>query len=109
MEITLRLLYNKGCHIKRRLNNVEQSFNQYQLSENMLNIISELKFMQQTPIQHEVIPLALEGKNVIGQSQTGTGKTHAYLIPMLEQITHEDFNVQKMIIAPTRELAQQIF
>lgn len=109
MEITLRLLYNKGCHIKRRLNTVEQSFNSYQLSENMLKIINQLQFNEPTPIQHEVIPLALNGKSIIGQSQTGTGKTHAFLIPMIDQIDSDDYSVQKIIIAPTRELAQQIF
>ncbi|GEL78297.1 DEAD/DEAH box helicase [Tenuibacillus multivorans] len=84
-------------------------FQSYQLSEEMLNIIQQLHFKQPTVIQHRVIPSALRGENIIGQSQTGTGKTHAYLIPMINQLNLEEQRIQKMIIAPTRELAMQIF
>ncbi|TFB24823.1 DEAD/DEAH box helicase [Filobacillus milosensis] len=88
---------------------MKRYFQSYQVSQNMLNIINQLQFKQPTEIQHRVIPSALRNENIIGQSQTGTGKTHAYLIPLIDQLNLEDQSVQKMIIAPTRELAMQIF
>ena len=83
-------------------------FQSYQLSENLVNITEKLQFKEPTPIQQRVIPHALKRKNIIGQSQTGSGKTHAYLIPLLDQINIEEESVQTVIIAPTRELAIQI-
>ena len=65
-------------------------------------------FEEATPIQSETIPVALEGKDVIGQAQTGTGKTAAFGIPLLEKITVGVRAVQAVIIAPTRELAIQV-
>ncbi|MGM8214129.1 DEAD/DEAH box helicase [Bacillaceae bacterium W0354] len=88
---------------------MKQLFESYELSEDMLNIVKKLGFKQPTDIQHQVIPKALKKKNIIGQSQTGSGKTHAYLIPLIDQINSKNDAVQKMIIAPTRELAIQIF
>lgn len=84
-------------------------FNDYALSENMLQIIHQLGFKKPTEIQHEVIPQSFSKRSIIGQSQTGSGKTHAYLIPLFEQIDTTDSSVQKIVIAPTRELAIQIF
>ncbi|WP_279401500.1 DEAD/DEAH box helicase [Piscibacillus salipiscarius] len=84
-------------------------FQSYQLSPNMLTVIQGLRFKQPTEIQHRVIPAALRYENVIGQSQTGTGKTHAYLIPLIDQLNLNEQTTQKMIVAPTRELAMQIF
>ncbi|WP_027963452.1 DEAD/DEAH box helicase [Halalkalibacillus halophilus] len=83
-------------------------FQSFQLSEEMLNTIDELKFKHPTEIQHKVIPQVLKGKNIIGQSQTGSGKTHAFLIPLIENLHLENQEIQKIIIAPTRELAVQI-
>ncbi|RPF55613.1 DEAD/DEAH box helicase [Aquisalibacillus elongatus] len=83
-------------------------FQSYDLSSNMLNVIHQLNFKHPTEIQHRVIPAALKTGNIIGQSQTGSGKTHAYLIPLIDQLKVEEEVVQKMIIAPTRELAMQI-
>ncbi|MGP4072497.1 DEAD/DEAH box helicase [Piscibacillus sp. B03] len=88
---------------------MKRYFQSYQLSSNMLSVIQELKFKQPTEIQHRVIPSVLRRENVIGQSQTGTGKTHAYLIPLIDQLKLDEQSTQKMIIAPTRELAMQIF
>ncbi|MBU8906857.1 DEAD/DEAH box helicase [Desertibacillus haloalkaliphilus] len=65
-------------------------------------------FEQTTPIQAQTIPLAMEGKDIIGQAQTGTGKTTAFGIPLLEQIDMELDQVQGIVIAPTRELAVQV-
>jgi len=65
-------------------------------------------FEEATPIQAETIPLALEGKDVIGQAQTGTGKTAAFGLPMLNKIDSKKKQVQGLVIAPTRELAIQV-
>ncbi|MDX5321021.1 MAG: DEAD/DEAH box helicase, partial [Bacteroidota bacterium] len=66
-------------------------------------------FEKATPIQEQAIPLILEGKDIIACAQTGTGKTAAYLLPVLNKLTgSEDEKVKAIIIAPTRELAQQI-
>lgn len=66
-------------------------------------------FRELTPIQKQVIPLAMKGKDIIGISDTGTGKTHAFLLPILEKIDVAREEVQAVITAPTRELAVQIY
>ncbi|MES1042679.1 DEAD/DEAH box helicase [Peribacillus simplex] len=65
-------------------------------------------FEEASPIQAQTIPLALEGKDIIGQAQTGTGKTAAFGIPLMENIDINNENVQGIVIAPTRELAIQV-
>ncbi len=62
-----------------------------------------------TPIQEQVIPVALKGRDIIGISDTGTGKTHAFLMPILEMVDIDRQEVQAVITAPTRELAMQIY
>ena len=71
--------------------------------------IEDLHFEELTQIQEQVIPLALEGKDIIGQSQTGSGKTHAFLIPIFESLKEDVQQVQAVITTPTRELAEQIY
>lgn len=66
-------------------------------------------FRELTPIQKKVIPLAMKGKDIIGISNTGTGKTHAFLFPIFEKINVEKEEIQAVITAPTRELAIQIY
>jgi len=61
-----------------------------------------------TPIQSKVLKIAFDGKNILGQSQTGTGKTAAFLLPILNQIDTNKKTLQALILAPTRELANQI-
>lgn len=65
-------------------------------------------FEEATPIQAETIPLAMEGKDVIGQAQTGTGKTAAFGIPMIEEFERKIKKIQGLVVAPTRELAIQV-
>jgi ATP-dependent RNA helicase DeaD len=65
-------------------------------------------FQEMTPIQLETIPLLLEGRDIIGQAQTGTGKTAAFSIPMLAQVNENDSTTQGLVVAPTRELANQL-
>ncbi|WP_121662860.1 DEAD/DEAH box helicase [Metabacillus litoralis] len=72
-------------------------------------ITKELKFFEPTEIQERLIPSILRGESAIGQSQTGTGKTHAYLLPLINQVEPDRPEVQVVITAPTRELASQIY
>ena len=65
-------------------------------------------FEEPSPIQSQSIPVILSGKDVIGQAQTGTGKTAAFSIPLLEMINPEEKNVQAVVLCPTRELAIQV-
>ncbi|AYV67160.1 MULTISPECIES: DEAD/DEAH box helicase [Niallia] len=83
-------------------------FNQYELKPFIIDAIDELGFYEPTEIQQKVIPLVLKGESAIGQSQTGTGKTHSYVLPIIEKINPEKQAVQAVITAPTRELANQI-
>lgn len=66
-------------------------------------------FKQPTEVQERLIPLIAKGKNIIGQSQTGTGKTHTFLLPLFEKINADKEEVQVVITAPSRELAAQIY
>lgn len=85
------------------------TFNQFKLADFCNQVINELGFKKPTAIQEKVIPLIKKNKDVIGISQTGTGKTHAFLLPIMDKIDSEKDMVQAVITAPTRELAQQIF
>ncbi|BCB05541.1 DEAD/DEAH box helicase [Bacillus sp. KH172YL63] len=73
-----------------------------------VNALKEQSITEPTPIQSETIPALLDGKDVIGQAQTGTGKTMAFLLPMLEKIDPERDEIQSLIVTPTRELAIQV-
>jgi ATP-dependent RNA helicase DeaD len=70
--------------------------------------LKSLGLMEPTPIQEQTIPKVLEGRDVIAQAQTGTGKTLAFVLPILEKIDVSQSAVQALILTPTRELAQQI-
>src|SRR5918998_1293313 len=78
------------------------------LSAPLLEALQHLGYQVPTPIQEETIPLLLEGRDVIGQAQTGTGKTAAFGLPMLEYIDPEDPGVQALVLTPTRELCIQV-
>ncbi|MGL5540881.1 MAG: DEAD/DEAH box helicase [Erysipelotrichaceae bacterium] len=85
------------------------SYKDYNFSEPTKRFIEINGFEQPTAIQKAVIPLAMKGKDIIGISDTGTGKTHAFLIPILERMDIEQDYVQAVITAPTRELAMQLY
>ncbi len=76
-----------------------------QLSERLQNALREIEFTKPTPIQESAIPVALEGKDILIQARTGTGKTGAFGIPIIEKLRREE---RALILAPTRELAIQI-
>ena len=84
------------------------SFKDLGLTDARIEKLEQLSFDTPTQIQSQAIPRLLEGRDVVGQSQTGTGKTAAYSLPMLEQLDSQDSTVQALILAPTRELAQQV-
>jgi ATP-dependent RNA helicase DeaD len=85
-----------------------QSFKDLPLSMEVLKSIEELGFENLFPIQAQAIMPLLEGKDVIGQAQTGTGKTAAFGIPMVERLSPETQAVQGLVLVPTRELAVQV-
>ncbi len=78
-----------------------------QINEKILRAVKEMGFETMTPIQEQAIPVLLEGKDIIGQAQTGTGKTAAFAIPMIERIDADIRKPQGIILCPTRELAMQ--
>src|SRR4028119_2488085 len=83
------------------------SFQSLGLSEAGVHQLEKLGFTTPTPIQVQAIPELLSGRDVVGQSQTGTGKTAAFSVPMLERLDIESRVVQALILTPTRELASQ--
>lgn len=83
-------------------------FEDLQLSSATLKSLKRIGFEETTPIQEQTIPLSLEGKDIIGQAQTGTGKTAAFGIPLVEKINPRNKHIQSLVIAPTRELAIQV-
>ena len=85
-----------------------QSFKDLPLSPEVLKSINELGFDALFPIQAQAIMPLLEGKDVIGQAQTGTGKTAAFGVPMVQKLNREVRGVQALVLAPTRELANQV-
>jgi len=85
-----------------------QSFKDLPLSSEVLRSINELGFDQLFPIQAQAINPLLEGKDVIGQAQTGTGKTAAFGVPMVQRLNRDIRGVQGLILVPTRELAVQV-
>ena len=83
-------------------------FEDMNISNEICRAVLDMGFEEATPIQRQAIPVILEGKDIIGQSQTGTGKTAAFGIPLLERINPEDRRLQALILCPTRELAIQV-
>ena len=84
------------------------TFKDLGISEATLNQLEQLGFEKPTQIQQDAIPALLEGKDIVGQSQTGTGKTAAFALPALEIVEADNKAVQTLILTPTRELAQQV-
>ncbi len=85
------------------------SFKQFNLEPYLLDALEELHFKEPTDIQKEVITQIQSGRDIIGQSKTGSGKTHAFLIPLFNQLKENVNQVQIVITAPSRELAEQIY
>lgn len=86
---------------------VEMRYEDSAIDKRILRGIKEMGFELMTPIQAQAIPLLLEGYDIIGQAQTGTGKTAAFGIPLIQNIDPEDKHIQAIVLCPTRELAIQ--
>lgn len=84
-------------------------FETFNLESTMLDAIKDLNFEKPTEIQNRIIPKILKRTNLIGQSQTGTGKSHAFLLPLMHLIDIDLQEPQVIVVAPTRELAQQLY
>ncbi len=83
-------------------------FDELEINQNILRAIEEMGFEEMSPIQAKAIPIILEGRDVVGQAQTGTGKTAAFGIPLMQKINPKDRSLQAMVLCPTRELAIQV-
>lgn len=84
------------------------NFSSLAISQKLLRAIRDAGFNEMTPIQAASIPTLLAGKDLIGQSQTGSGKTAAFIIPILQNIDVSIMAVQALILCPTRELSDQV-
>lgn len=88
---------------------MSNSFKQFDLEDYLIEAIEELGFKEPTDIQREVITNIQSGRDIIGQSKTGSGKTHAFLLPLFNQLEEKANQVQVVITAPSRELAEQLY
>ena len=84
-------------------------FKELPLKQFIQDALLDIHFETLTPVQEEVIPQALDGQSLIVQSQTGSGKTHSFLVPILNQIDADANEVQAVVTAPSRELAEQLY
>src|SRR5919106_4441612 len=82
------------------------SFHGLGIAPKVLEVLNRYGFVTPTPIQHQCIPIAIEGKDIVGIAQTGTGKTLAFGIPMLQSLIQEEG--EGLVVVPTRELAMQV-
>lgn len=88
--------------------NILKTFQEFDLSPKVLRAVTEMGFEEATPIQEKTIPLAMEGRDLIGQAQTGTGKTAAFGLPLVNKIDVTENRIVALIMCPTRELAIQV-
>lgn len=91
------------------MSSTNPSFDQFKLNKQLLEAIKDAGYSKPTPIQEQAIPLALAGHDVLGIAQTGTGKTAAYVLPLLMKVKYaQGMHPRALILAPTRELVMQI-
>lgn len=88
---------------------IDASFETFHFNQTLEQVVEKLQFTEPTDIQKKIIPRILKGESVIGSSHTGSGKTHAFLLPLFNQLNTRERQVQFVITLPTRELATQIF
>ena len=84
-----------------------ENFNDFNLSKEVLKAVVEMGFEEPSPIQKQAIPTMLNNEDIIGQAQTGTGKTASFGIPLLQKIDPHLKKTQAIVLCPTRELAIQ--
>src|SRR5688572_15926360 len=97
-----------GCETRSRCDMEKRPFDQLGLSADLLKAVAKMGFEEASPIQTAVIPTILEGRDVVGQSSTGSGKTAAFALPAIERVDSKVRAVQVLILCPTRELAVQV-
>ena len=86
-------------------------FNEFDISEPLLKAISAMGYEETTPVQTQAIPPGLQGRDIVGSAQTGTGKTLAFLLPALERLLQDETQTKRprvVVLVPTRELAIQV-
>jgi ATP-dependent RNA helicase DeaD len=105
---TTAILNIKRCIRNEEIYEMSTAFNSLGLSAELTKALHHEGITEPTPVQKQTIPLLLEGQDVIAQAQTGTGKTLAFALPMLQRIRIDKEQVQALILTPTRELAIQI-
>jgi superfamily II DNA/RNA helicase len=99
------------CLSLPKINQIPLKFSELKLSGPVMEGVEAMGFEQPSPIQERAIPIILEGHDLIACAQTGTGKTAAFLLPLMHHIIHDpnrDKGIKALIVAPTRELAIQI-
>nr|WP_216610238.1 ATP-dependent RNA helicase DbpA [Vibrio coralliilyticus] len=87
---------------------VTTSFKSLNLRSELIETLNSLNYTEMTPIQQQALPIVLEGKDVIGQGKTGSGKTAAFTLGLLSNLNVKRFRVQTLVLCPTRELADQV-
>jgi ATP-dependent RNA helicase DeaD len=100
--------YNKAILLKPKEHDMTNSFEDFALHKTVLRNLKAMGIQEPTAVQQQAIPALLEGKDVMAESQTGTGKTLAYVLPILERIDPAEKRLQALILVPTRELGAQI-
>jgi ATP-dependent RNA helicase RhlE len=94
---------------KLPLRTLMESFEELNINRQLLNAVADLGFEKPTPIQEEAYPVGMSGQNIVGIAQTGTGKTLAYMLPILHQLKYsKDYKPRVIILVPTRELVVQV-
>ena len=100
--------YNDRDRLDRK-EEVNMSFKDFNFKAYIQKALDEIKFKEPTPVQQKLIPVVRSGRDLVGESKTGSGKTHTFLLPIFEKLNPESRDVQVVITAPSRELATQIY
>src|SRR2546430_2135951 len=102
--------WRRACVCFRKGRDSAMPFTSLGLAPELLRAVAEEGYEQPTPIQQEAIPLALAGRDLIGSAQTGTGKTAAFMLPILQRLANTGVQhvLRALILVPTRELAEQV-
>ena len=100
--------YNDRDRLDRK-EEVNMPFKDFNFKTFIQEALDEIKFKEPTPVQQKLIPVVRSGRDLVGESKTGSGKTHTFLLPIFEKLNPKSGDVQVVITAPSRELATQIY
>ena len=84
-------------------------FTDFKFKDYIQEALKEINFIEATEVQEKLIPIVLAGRDLVGESKTGSGKTHTFLLPIFQTLNEDSSNVEVVITAPSRELATQIY